>query len=112
MKKLILIFVLVYSFNSNAQSFSDGVYNTNYGTINLTFEQGFEYPNGGIVYGDYKGIGTITGSTANVGKEIVGNFHNGAAEGKFIFFSPSGKQHFFDSGITSFNGNWGCTSSN
>ena len=107
MKKLILIFALVFSFNSNAQSFSDGVYNTNYGTINLTFEQGFEYPNGGIVYGDYKGIGTITGSTANVGKEIVGNFHNGAAEGKFIFFSPSGKQHFFDSGITSFNGNWG-----
>lgn len=107
MKKIILIFALVFSFNSNAQSFSDGVYNTNYGTINLTFEQGFEYPNGGIVYGDYKGIGTITGSTANVGKEIVGNFHNGAAEGKFIFFSPSGKQHFFDSGITSFNGNWG-----
>jgi len=107
MKKIVLIFALVFSFNSNAQSFSDGVYNTNYGTINLTFEQGFEYPNGGIVYGDYKGIGTITGSTANVGKEIVGNFHNGAAEGKFIFFSPSGKQHFFDSGITSFNGNWG-----
>lgn len=107
MKKIVLIFAIVFSFNSNAQSFSDGVYNTNYGTINLTFEQGFEYPNGGIVYGDYKGIGTITGSTANVGKEIVGNFHNGAAEGKFIFFSPSGKQHFFDSGITSFNGNWG-----
>lgn len=107
MKKIILIFALAFSFNSNAQSFSDGVYNTNYGTINLTFEQGFEYPNGGIVYGDYKGIGTITGSTANVGKEIIGNFHNGAAEGKFIFFSPSGKQHFFDSGITSFNGNWG-----
>ena len=107
MKKIITLLLCAIGAQSFAQSFSDGVYSTNFGTINLTFEQGFEYPNGGIVYGDYKGIGTITGSTTNVGKEIVGSFHNGAAEGKFIFFSPTGKQHFFDSGITSFNGNWG-----
>ena len=103
MKKIITLLLCAIGAQSFAQSFSDGVYRT----INLTFEQGFEYPNGGIVYGDYKGIGTITGSTTNVGKEILGSFHNGAAEGKFIFFSPTGKQHFFDSGITSFNGNWG-----
>lgn len=107
MKKIITLLLWAIGTQTFAQSFSDGVYSTNFGTINLTFEQGFEYPNGGIVYGDYKGIGTITGSTTNVGKEIVGSFHNGAAEGKFIFFSPTGKQHFFDSGITSFNGNWG-----
>lgn len=107
MKKIITLLLWAIGAQTFAQSFSDGVYSTNFGTINLTFEQGFEYPNGGIVYGDYKGIGTITGSTTNVGKEIVGSFHNGAAEGKFIFFSPTGKQHFFDSGITSFNGNWG-----
>lgn len=107
MKKIITLLLWAIGTQTYAQSFSDGVYITNFGTINLTFEQGFEYPNGGIVYGDYKGIGTITGSTTNVGKEIVGSFHNGAAEGKFIFFSPTGKQHFFDSGITSFNGNWG-----
>lgn len=107
MKKIITLLLWAIGAQTYAQSFSDGVYSTNFGTINLTFEQGFEYPNGGIVYGDYKGIGTITGSTTNVGKEIIGSFHNGAAEGKFIFFSPTGKQHFFDSGITSFNGNWG-----
>lgn len=107
MKKIITLLLWVIGTQTFAQSFSDGVYSTNFGTINLTFEQGFEYPNGGIVYGDYKGIGTISGSTTNAGKEIVGSFHNGAAEGKFIFFSPIGKQHFFDSGITSFNGNWG-----
>jgi len=107
MKKIITLLLLAIGTQTFAQSFSDGVYNTNFGTINLTFEQGYEYPNGGIVYGDYKGNGTITGTTTNVGKEISGSFHNGAAEGKFIFFSPSGKQHFFDSGITSFNGNWG-----
>ena len=104
MKKIITLLLWAIGTQTIAQSFSDGVYSTNFGTINLTFEQGFEYPNGGIVYGDYKGIGTITGSTTNVRKEIVGSFHNGAAEGKFIFFSPTGKQHFFDSGITSFNG--------
>jgi len=107
MKKIITLLLWTIGIQTFAQSLSDGVYSTNFGTINLTFEQGFEYPNGGIVYGDYKGIGTITGSTTNAGKEIVGSFHNGASEGKFIFFSPTGKQHFFDSGITSFNGNWG-----
>ncbi|RAR50449.1 hypothetical protein [Flavobacterium lacus] len=107
MKKIITLLLLFIGLQNSAQSMSDGVYSTNFGTINLTFEVGNEYPNGGIVYGDYKDNGTITGSTANNGKEITGNFHNGAAEGKFIFFSPSGKQHFFDSGITSFNGNWG-----
>lgn len=98
---------LAIGFQNVAQSFSDGSYNTTYGTVNLTFEIGYEYPNGGMVYGDYKGIGTITGTTTNNGKELIGSFHNGAAEGKFIFFSPSGKQNFFDNGITSFNGNWG-----
>jgi hypothetical protein len=107
MKKAILFFLAIIGLQTYAQSLSEGVYNTNYGTINLTFEVGFDYPNGGMVYGDYKDNGTITGSTLNNGKEIAGSFHNGAAEGKFIFFSPPGKQHFFDSGISTFNGNWG-----
>lgn len=112
MKKAILFFVAIIGLQTYAQSLSEGVYNTNFGTINLTFEVGFDYPNGGMVYGDYKDNGTITGSTLNNGKEIAGSFHNGAAEGKFIFFSPSGKQHFFDSGISTFNGNWGYGSDN
>lgn len=112
MKNRLTILILLFALTSIAQSFSDGVYTSTFGTITLTFEQGIEYPNAGIVYGDYKGIGTICGSTTNVGKEISGNFHNGAAEGKFIFFSPIGKQNFFDSGITSFNGNWGYDTDN
>ena len=112
MKKIFLIIALALNFISNAQSFTEGVFNTTFGTINLTFEQGIEYPNGGMVYGDYKGIGTITGATTNAGKELVGSFHNGAAEGKFIFFSPYGKQDFFDRGITSFTGNWGYSTDN
>ncbi len=112
MRIISTLLLLVIGLQAFAQSLSDGVYNTNYGKINLTFEVGYEYPNGGMVYGDYKDNGTITGSTINVGKEISGSFHNGAAEGKFIFFSPSGKQHFFDSGITSFNGNWGYATDN
>ncbi|UPQ80790.1 hypothetical protein M0M57_08105 [Flavobacterium azooxidireducens] len=107
MRKIITLLLLFVGLQNSAQSMSDGIYSTNFGTINLTFEVGYEYPNGGMVYGDYKNNGTITGSTTNNGKEIIGTFHNGAAEGKFIFFAPSGKQHFFDSGITSFNGNWG-----
>jgi hypothetical protein len=107
MRKISTLLLLFIGLQNSAQSMSDGVYSTNFGTINLTFEVGNEYPNGGMVYGDYKNNGTITGSTFNNGKEIAGSFHNAAAEGKFIFFAPSGKQHFFDSGITSFNGNWG-----
>ncbi|VXB34255.1 exported hypothetical protein [Flavobacterium sp. 9AF] len=113
MKKIILIIALVLSLISNAQqTFIDGVYNTNYGTINLTVELGIEYPNGGMIYGDYKGIGTITGISSNKAKEIVGSFHNGAAEGKFVFFCPFGKLHFFEGGISSFDGNWGYATDN
>jgi hypothetical protein len=107
MRNFFTLLFMAIGFQNFAQSFSDGVYNTSYGTVNLTFEVGTDYPNGGLVYGDYKGIGTITGTTANNAKELTGSFHNGAQVGKFIFFSPSGKQNFFDNGITKFNGNWG-----
>jgi hypothetical protein len=112
MRIIILLLAFTLSFNVNAQSFSDGVYNTNYGTITLTFEQGIEYPNGGMAYGDYRDNGTITGTLSNKAKHIIGSFHNGAAEGKFIFFSPMGKLHFYDHGITSFEGNWGYDNDN
>jgi hypothetical protein len=54
-----------------------------------------------------KDNGTLTGSTQNNAVELQGNFHNGAAEGKFIFLCPGNKTSFFDQGITSFNGFWG-----
>jgi hypothetical protein len=107
MKKIILILLVFLSVKVFAQSSTDGIYNTTFGTISLTFETGYEYPNAGIVYGDYKDNGTLTGSTQNNAVELQGNFHNGAAEGKFIFLCPGNKTSFFDQGITSFNGFWG-----
>ncbi|HPN18856.1 MAG TPA: hypothetical protein PK546_04890, partial [Chitinophagales bacterium] len=107
MKKIILILLVFLSVKVFAQSSTDGIYNTTFGTISLTFETGYEYPNACIVYGDYKDNGTLTGSTQNNAVELQGNFHNGAAEGKFIFLCPGNKTSFFDQGITSFNGFWG-----
>jgi hypothetical protein len=54
MKKIILILLVFLSVKVFAQSSTDGIYNTTFGTISLTFETGYEYPNAGIVYGDYK----------------------------------------------------------
>ena len=112
MKKIILILLVFLSVKVFAQSFTDGIYNTTFGTISLTFETGYEYPNACIVYGDYKDNGTLTGSTQNNAVELQGNFHNGAAEGKFIFLCPGNKTSFFDQGITSFNGFWGYSTDN
>lgn len=104
---VICLFVLVQCF---AQSFSNGTYSTNYGSVKFVTETGFEYPNGGIIYGDYKDNGTITGTFLNKAGEIEGQFHNGAAEGKFIFF-PKGGSSFFEQ-INGFYGNWGYQSNN
>lgn len=112
MKKIILILLVFLSVKVFAQSSTDGIYNTTFGTISLTFETGYEYPNACIVYGDYKDNGTLTGSTQNNAVELQGNFHNGAAEGKFIFLCPGNKTSFFDQGITSFNGFWGYSTDN
>jgi hypothetical protein len=107
MKKIILLLLVFLSVKVFAQSSTDGIYNTSFGKISLTFETGYEYPNAGIVYGDYKDNGTLTGSTQNNAVELQGSFHNGAAEGKFIFLCPGNKTSFFDQGINSFNGFWG-----
>lgn len=112
MRKLFLAFVLCAIGTANSQSFTDGIFTTTFGNITWTAESGSDYPNGGIVYGDYKDKGTITGSFDNNGKEVIGSFHNGAAEGKFIFMSPFGADNFFSSGIKTFAGNWGYNTNN
>ncbi len=104
---IISIITLIQCF---AQSYSNGTYNSNYGTVKFVTETGTEYPNGGIIYGDYKDNGTITGTFQNNAKEIEGSFHNGAAEGKFVFF-PKGGSDFFKQ-ITGFYGNWGYQTNN
>ncbi|MEZ4876021.1 MAG: hypothetical protein R2805_00480 [Flavobacterium sp.] len=111
-KKIILVFILSILGKANAQSFTDGIFTTTFGNISWTTETGTDYPNGGMVYGDYKDKGTIIGSFDNNGKEVVGSFHNGAAEGKFVFITPYGKDNFFANGIKTFAGNWGYSSNN
>ena len=111
-KKIILVFILSVLGKANAQSFTDGIFTTTFGNISWTTETGTDYPNGGMVYGDYKDKGTIIGSFDNNGKEVVGSFHNGAAEGKFVFITPYGKDNFFANGIKTFAGNWGYSSNN
>lgn len=93
-----------------AQSYSNGTYNTNYGRVKFVTEIGTEYPTGGIIYGDYKDNGTITGTFQNNAKEVEGSFHNGASEGKFVFFPKNGVT-FFDQ-INGFYGNWGYQTNN
>lgn len=112
MRKIILVFILSILGKANAQSYTDGIYTTTFGNISWTTETGTDYPNGGMVYGDYKDKGTILGSFDNNGKEVVGSFHNGAAEGKFVFITPYGKENFFANGIKTFAGNWGYSSNN
>lgn len=112
MKKIFLVFILSIIGKANAQSFTDGIFTTTFGNISWTTETGSDYPDGGFVYGDYKDKGTILGRFDNNGKEVIGSFHNGASEGKFIFMSPYGADNFFSNGIKTFAGNWGYSSNN
>lgn len=112
MKKIFLVFFLCIIGKANAQSFTDGIFTTTFGNISWTTETGYDYPNGGFVYGDYRNNGTFIGKIENNGKEIDGSFFNGSSEGKFIFMSPFGTNSFFDQGIKTFAGNWGYTSNN
>ncbi len=104
MKKIILILILCSLGKANAQSVQPyGTYSTTWGDIRVVTETGFEYPGGGIFYGDFKDRGTIVGYFGNNAKEIEGDFHNGADPGKF-FFSASPN---FNNSPSKFFGNWG-----
>lgn len=110
---LLLLLALVLTKTAvRAQSSSDGAYTTTYGNISWITEVGPEYPDGAIMYGDYKGNGTLAGTFAKNGSEVTGSFHNGAAEGKFVFFAPSGNGNFFNGTFNTFKGNWGYTTDN
>ena len=111
-KKILLAFLLFAMGKATAQSFTDGIFTTTFGNISWTAETGNDYPNGGIIYGDYRDKGTIVGKFESNAKEVDGTFFNGSSEGKFVFMVPFGKNSFFDQGIKSFSGNWGYTSNN
>jgi hypothetical protein len=111
LKPITLLLFLFIGLQSFAQSFTDGIFTTTFGNISWTTETGSEYPNGGIVYGDYKDKGTFIGNFDNNGKEVKGTFFNGSAEGKFVFIAPSGKT-FNNQNIKTFGGFWGYNSDN
>lgn len=91
MKAIKITLAIVFLFvglQSSAQSLIDGTYSSTFGNISMTAEYDTEFPNGSLIYGDYKESGTISGSLANFEKEIKGTFYNGSSEGKFIFILP------------------------
>lgn len=111
MKNLILTITFLFiGITTFSQSLVDGKYNTTFGSISMTTEFDKEFPNGSIVYGDYKENGTITGYYADFQKEIKGTFFNGASEGKYIFLMPFTLAA--NQPISKMNGFWGYNSDN
>jgi hypothetical protein len=108
MKKIVLLicFLTAKLFFGQVQPY--GTYSTNWGDLKVVCETGFEYPGGGIFYGDYKQTGTIVGYFGNNAKEIEGDFHNGADPGKFFFSATPN----FIQGPSKFFGNWGYQTNN
>ena len=113
MKNLISILatlILFIGLHATAQSLVDGKYSSTFGNISMTTEYDKEFPNGSLIYGDYKESGTISGSYANFEKEIKGTFFNGSSEGKYIFILPFALSA--NKPISNMNGFWGYTSDN
>ena len=80
---------------SHAQEWQ-GQFQTKYGTLRLVQELGFEYPGGGIVYGDYGNNGTLVGQFDGSSGKLVDYFFNGNQTGKFILNAskPSGATYY------------------
>jgi hypothetical protein len=109
-KKIILVFILSILGKANAQSIVDGKYNSTFGNISMTTEFDKEFPNGSLIYGDYRENGTISGYYADFQKEIKGTFFNGSSEGKYIFILPFTLSA--NKPISAMNGFWGYNSDN
>ena len=101
MKKLVatVCILLCCSLSLMAQFGWTGTYNTDFGVLKLMEETGSEYPDGGIVYGDYRDDGTISGVPTF--RDFNGAFHNASSKGFFSF-----KRNTNSSNFTSYIGNW------
>lgn len=103
--KIILTIVLITSsIGSFAQSWQ-GFYQTKYGNLFLIEESGPEYPNGSLVYGDYKDAGTMVGSLTQQDSGYKGKFFNGSSVGSFNLRASMSTG--LDTALYSFNGTWG-----
>lgn len=110
LKRILAFTILLIGLESFAQTIVDGMYNSSFGNITMSSEVDKEFPNGSLIYGDYKGSGTISGYYADFRKEIKGTFFNGSSEGKFIFIMPFAISA--NKPVESMNGFWGYNSDN
>ena len=109
-KRILAFTILLIGLESFAQTIVDGIYSTTFGNITMSSEVDKEFPNGSLIYGDYKESGTISGYYADFRKEIKGTFFNGSSEGKFIFMMPFAISA--NKPVESMNGFWGYNSDN
>ena len=110
LKTILATLILFVGLQTTAQSLVDGKYSSTFGNISMTTEYDKEFPNGSLIYGDYKESGTISGYYANFEKEIKGTFYNGSSEGKYIFILPFALTA--NKPISTMNGFWGYNSDN
>jgi hypothetical protein len=110
LKPITLLLFLLIGLQSFAQSIVDGIYSSTFGNVSMTTEFDKEFPNGSIIYGDYRENGTMSGFYADFQKEIKGTFFNGSSEGKYIFLLPFTMSA--NKPIDAMNGFWGYTSDN
>ena len=110
LKPITLSLFLLIGLQSFAQSIVDGIYSSTFGNVSMTTEFDKEFPNGSIIYGDYRENGTMSGFYADFQKEIKGTFFNGSSEGKYIFLLPFTMSA--NKPIDAMNGFWGYTSDN
>lgn len=109
-KFVLVITILFVGLQTFSQSIVDGKYNSTFGPLSMTTEFDKEFPNGSIIYGDYRENGTISGYYADFQKEIKGTFFNGSSEGKYIFLLPFTISA--NKPIDAMNGFWGYNSVN
>ena len=109
-KRILAFTILLIGLESFAQTIVDGIYSTTFGNITMSSEVDKEFPNGSLIYGDYKESGTISGYYADFRKEIKGTFFNGSSEGKFILMMPFAISA--NKPVESMNGFWGYNSDN
>ncbi len=104
LKNSFTLLCIVIGLQSFAQSWQ-GYYQTKYGDLFLIEESGPEYPNGSLVYGDYREGGTMVGSLTQQDSGFKGRFFNGSSVGSFNLRASISVG--LDVGLYNFNGTWG-----
>ncbi len=110
LKTIVALLLLCIGSISNAQYSADGNFTTTFGNITMTTEYNTEFPNGTLIYGDYRENGTISGYYTDYYREIEGTFFNGSSEGKYMFIIPF--KNVTTQQFEALDGFWGYTSVN